>query len=61
MRSVLSGLLTDIDDRLNDQALRTLMYEVMSIVNSRPLVINNFADPTCLDPLNTKSFVDSEV
>ena len=51
VRSVLSGLLDQSDGQLNDQALRTLFYEVMSIVNSRPLAVETLSDPTILEPL----------
>ncbi|XP_066955788.1 uncharacterized protein [Macrobrachium rosenbergii] len=37
VRKVLSALLKEFGDRLNDESLRTLLCEVESIINSRPL------------------------
>jgi hypothetical protein len=37
--------------QLDDEALRTLLYEVMAIVNSRPLTVDNLEDPMSLQPL----------
>ncbi|XP_068246890.1 uncharacterized protein [Palaemon carinicauda] len=37
VRKVLSALVKEFDERLNDESLRTLLCEVESIVNSRPL------------------------
>ena len=45
-RSVLSSLLKKHPGRLNDETLRTLLTEVESIVNSRPLTVDNLGDET---------------
>ena len=37
VRQILSGLLTEHDGRLDDEALRTLLCEVECIINSRPI------------------------
>ena len=50
VRSVLSGLLKEHSGRLDDESLTTLLVEVESIVNSRPLAVDNLNDET-VDPL----------
>ena len=55
IRNVFSGLLQGASGRLDSTSLRTLMYEVMSIVNSRPLTtdsLENPQDPIPLSPNN---------
>ena len=49
-RSVLMSLLNEHGTRLNDESLRTLLVEVESIVNSRPLTVNTLSDET-IEPL----------
>ena len=51
VRSVLSSLLQDNGEQLNDESLRTLMCEAEAIVNSRPLTVNQLADPDSPSPL----------
>ncbi|XP_041422759.1 uncharacterized protein LOC108719567 isoform X1 [Xenopus laevis] len=51
VRNVLSAVLKRNAGRIDDASLRTLFYEVMSIVNSRPLTVDNINDPTSLEPL----------
>jgi hypothetical protein len=51
VRSVLNGVLKNSGEQLDDESLRTLMYEVTAIVNSRPLTVDNLNDPTSLEPL----------
>eukprot|EP00079_Xenopus_tropicalis_P036905 XP_017950676.1 PREDICTED: uncharacterized protein LOC101733728 [Xenopus tropicalis] len=50
-RNVLSSVLKQSAGRIDDASLRTVFYEAMSIVNSRPLTVDNINDPTSLDPL----------
>ena len=50
VRNVLASLLKDIPGRLDDESLTTLLVEVESIVNSRPLAVDNLNDCT-VDPL----------
>ena len=45
VHSVLSSLLQDNRSQLDDESLRTLMREAEAIVNSRPLTVNQLADP----------------
>jgi len=51
VRSVLSSLLQDNGKQLDDESLRTLMCEAEAIVNSRPLTVNQLADPDSPTPL----------
>lgn len=51
VRSVLCSTLSRSPERLDDASLRTFLYEAMSIVNSRPLTVDNLNDPTSLEPL----------
>jgi hypothetical protein len=41
VRSVLTNILDNSGSRLDTSSLRTVMYEAMSIVNSRPLTVEN--------------------
>lgn len=51
IRSVLSAILDQSAKRLDSTSLRTLLYEVMAIINSRPLSVEHLNDPTGLEPL----------
>jgi len=51
VRAVLSKLLLQCGSQLNDESFRTLLSEVMAIVNSRPLTVENLNDPTSPLPL----------
>ena len=46
IRSIMGGILTKHPSRLDDSSLRTLFYEVMAIVNSRPLTATKNGDST---------------
>ena len=50
VRSILLSLMDQHGTQLNDESLRTLMYEAAAIVNCRPLTVDNVNDPT-LEPL----------
>ena len=50
-RSVLSSLLLDHGTQLDDEALPTLMTEAESIVNCRPLTVENLTDPLASESL----------
>lgn len=54
IRSVLSAILDQSAKRLDSTSLRTLLYEIMAIVNSRPLSIEHLSDPTGPEPLTPK-------
>ena len=50
-RSILSTLLRGFGKQLDDDSLRTLMYETAAVVNSRPLTAENVNDPATLSPI----------
>ena len=51
VRSVLFSLLASSGSQLDNESLRTLMCKVESIVNSRPLTVEQLADPDLPAPL----------
>ena len=51
VRSVLEVLLDQCTYQLDDESLRTFMYEAANIVNSRPLCTDNLTDPQSPVPL----------
>ena len=51
IRSVLDVILHQHPSRLDTSSLRTFLYEVMAIVNSRPLTVQNISDPDAPLPL----------
>ncbi len=57
VRNVLSSTLSLAPGRLNDASLRTLLYEVAAIVNSRPLTTDNLNDPNSLEPLTPNHLI----
>lgn len=57
VRSVLDATLTQSLGRLDDSSLRTLFYEAMAIVNSRPLTVDGINDPNSLEPLTPNHLI----
>ncbi len=57
VRNVLNSTLSLSPGRLNDTSLRTLLYEVAAIVNSRPLTTDNLNDPDSLEPLTPNHLI----
>ena len=51
-RSILSSLLNTYGHALNDESFRTIVVEVESIVNCRPLTVENISDVNSLCPLS---------
>lgn len=51
VRNILNSVVLLCPGRLDDSSLRTLFYEVMSIVNCRPLSVSEIDDPNALEPL----------
>ena len=51
VRSVLSALLEDHAQQLDDESLRTPFTKAENIVNSRPLSIDNLSDPETSEPI----------
>ncbi|KAL2091628.1 hypothetical protein ACEWY4_013891 [Coilia grayii] len=57
IRNVLNATLAQSAGRLDDASLRTLFYEAMAIVNSRPLSIDGINDPNSLEPLTPNHLI----
>jgi len=51
VKGILTTMLREAAGRLYTSSLRTLLYEVSYIVNSRPLTTDSLSDPTALKPL----------
>ncbi|KAL4008603.1 hypothetical protein ACER0C_002455 [Sarotherodon galilaeus] len=51
VRSVLTAMLDKFSNRLDTTSLRTLLYETMAIINSRPLSVEYLNDPLGPEPL----------
>ena len=51
VRSILARLLQQHGAQLDDESLRTLVCEVTTIINSRPLSVDNLNDPLSQPPL----------
>jgi len=51
VRSVLEGMLSLSGQQLDDESLRTLLYEAMAIVNNRPLTVDSLTDAMAVEPL----------
>ncbi|XP_057709746.1 uncharacterized protein LOC130927761 [Corythoichthys intestinalis] len=51
IRSVLGSILEQSGKQLDGPSLRTFLYEVMAIVNSRPLTTDHLCDPSGPEPL----------
>ncbi|KAK0147265.1 hypothetical protein N1851_013317 [Merluccius polli] len=51
VRSVLTAILDRSAQRLDSSSLRTFLYEVMAIINSRPLTVEHLNDPSSPEPL----------
>ena len=50
-RSILLVLIEQSGTQLDDESLRTFLHETASVINSRPLTIDNLNDPMSLRPL----------
>lgn len=57
VRNVLNATLVQCPGRLDDASLRTLFYEAMAIVNSRPLTVDGINDPNSLEPLTPNHLI----
>nr|XP_020464125.1 uncharacterized protein LOC109964879 [Monopterus albus] len=57
IRNVLNVTLAQSSGRLDDASLRTLFYEAMAIVNSRPLTVDGLNDPTSPEPLTPNHLI----
>lgn len=55
--NVLNVTIAQCPGRLDDASLRTLFYEEMAIVNSRPLNVDGINDPKSLEPLTPNHLI----
>lgn len=51
IRSVLMSILDQSSKQLDSSSLRTFLYEVMAVINSRPLTTDQLCDPSNPEPL----------
>ena len=47
----------ELGSQLDDESLQTLLYEVMAIINGRPLTTDNLEDPDSLLPLSANQLL----
>ena len=59
-RRILSSLVQSHGESLNDESLRTLMIEAETIINSRPLTVENLNDPNSDKPLSPSMLLTSK-
>lgn len=57
IRNVLNATTAQCAGRLDDASLRTLFYEAMAIVNSRPLTVGSICDPKAPEPLTPNHLI----
>ncbi|XP_023197668.1 uncharacterized protein LOC111610010 [Xiphophorus maculatus] len=57
IRNVLNATFAQCSGRLDDASLRTLLYEAMAIVNSRPLTVDGINDPRALEPITPNHLI----
>lgn len=51
IRGILKSILDESDKQLDISSLRTFLYEVMAVINSRPLTTDQLCDPSSPEPL----------
>jgi hypothetical protein len=56
-RNILTVMLAKNDRRMSSSSFRTLLYEVMAIINSRPLSVENLEDPCSGAPLSPNNLL----
>ena len=57
IRSILTVMLNQHGNRLDTSTLRTFLYEVMAIINSRPITAQDLNDPCGPEPLTPNHFL----
>lgn len=56
-RRIIEGILCEHGSRLDDEGLMTVLSEATSVINSRPLNIDNISDPQSLEPLTPNHLI----
>ena len=59
-RNILSAMLRNHGESLNDESLRTLLVEVEGIINSRPITYESNGDVNSIIPLSPKQLLSSK-
>ncbi|XP_030597267.1 uncharacterized protein LOC115788399 isoform X1 [Archocentrus centrarchus] len=57
VKNVLNATLAQCTGRIDDASLRTLFYEAMAIVNSRPLTVDGINDPQMPEPITPNHLI----
>ena len=58
-RGIIEGILVEHGSRLDD-GLMTVLSETASVINSRPLNVENISDPQSLEPLTPNHLITME-
>ncbi len=56
-RPIIEGILCEHGSYLDDKGLMTVMSEAASVINSRPLNVNNISDPQSLEPVTPNHLI----
>ena len=59
-RGIIEGILVEHGSRLDDEGLMTVLSETASVINSRPLNVENISDPQSLEPLTPNHLITME-
>lgn len=59
-RRIIEGILVEHGSRLDDEGLMTVLSETASVINSRPLNVENISDPQSLEPLTPNHLITME-
>ena len=52
IRNVMNGLIRENGNRLDEESLRTFLYEAEYTINNRPLTVETLSDPLSAAPLS---------
>lgn len=61
IHNVLNATTAQCSGTFDDTSLRTLFYEAISVVNSRPLTVDGINNPKALEPLTPNHLILSKV
>lgn len=56
-RRIIEAILCEHGSRLDDEGLMTVLSEAASVINSRPLNVDNISDPQSLEPLTPNHLI----